>query len=155
MLTARKGTLPYAGSEGPYQPVCCHTRSFINHYVYRIYRMYVDTNISKQCRPRWDAAECGVSSGSSLFATHPAIFRQHLIVNCTYSNIRTRMGKSWGVRTLEGKYGTHSFSKSYFLNFVVFSQLRSIFSTSYVFLVQIIFHSIYIYVYSHVHTVPT
>ena len=32
------------------------------------------TYLSKQCRPRSDAAECGVCSGSTLFATLPAVF---------------------------------------------------------------------------------
>ena len=39
------------------------------------YLLYVfgKTVLSKQCRPRSKATECGVSSGSTLFATHPAI----------------------------------------------------------------------------------
>ena len=39
------------------------------------YLLYVfgQTVLSKQCRPRSDAAERGVWSGSTLFATHPAI----------------------------------------------------------------------------------
>ena len=41
-------------------------------YVFR------QTGLSKQYRPRWDAAERGVSSGSTLFATHPAIFRHNI-----------------------------------------------------------------------------
>ena len=33
--------------------------------------------LSKQCRPRWDAAVHNISSGSTLFATYPAIFRHN------------------------------------------------------------------------------
>ena len=32
--------------------------------------MFGQTGLSKQCRPRSDAAECGIWSGSILFATH-------------------------------------------------------------------------------------
>ena len=44
------------------------------------YHMYSDrqTDFSKQCRPRWDTTESGVSSGSTLFVTHPAIFRHNI-----------------------------------------------------------------------------
>ena len=35
--------------------------------------VYGQTSLSKQCRHRSDAAQCGVWSGSTLFATHPAI----------------------------------------------------------------------------------
>ena len=35
--------------------------------------VFGQTGLSKQYRPRWDAAEHGVSSGSTLFATHPAV----------------------------------------------------------------------------------
>ena len=62
--------------------------------------VFGQTGLSKQFRPRWDAAERGVSSGSTLFATHPAIFTQHWVVNCTGSNFRTYMVRSWGVRIL-------------------------------------------------------
>ena len=39
------------------------------------YLQYVfgQTGLSNQCRSRWDAAECGISSGSTLFDTHPQI----------------------------------------------------------------------------------
>ena len=40
--------------------------------------VFGQTGLSKQFRPRWDAAERGVSSGSTLFATHPAIFRHNI-----------------------------------------------------------------------------
>ena len=39
----------------------------------RLYSTYSDRHLSKQCRPWSDAAERGVWSGSTLFATHPAI----------------------------------------------------------------------------------
>ena len=32
---------------------------------------------AKQCRTRLDAAECGIWSGSTLFVTHPAVFKKH------------------------------------------------------------------------------
>ena len=35
--------------------------------------VFGQTTLGKQYRPRSDAAECGVWSGSTLFATHPAI----------------------------------------------------------------------------------
>ena len=64
--------------------------------LYIPYLLYVfgQTGLSTQCRHRWDAAECGISSGSTLFATHPAIFRQ--VVNCTCSNFITSMVRSCG-----------------------------------------------------------
>ena len=40
--------------------------------------VFGQTGLSKQYRPRWDAAERGVSSGSTLFATHPATFRHNI-----------------------------------------------------------------------------
>ena len=55
--------------------------------------------LSKQCRSRWDAAECGISSGSILFATHPAIFRLNQVINCTCSKFRTSMVRSWDTTT--------------------------------------------------------
>ena len=64
-------------------------------YVFR------QTGLSKQWRPRWDAAECGVSSGSKLFATLSNFQTQHRLVNCTCSNFRTNMGRSCGVWILE------------------------------------------------------
>ena len=35
-----------------------------------ILTVWIRTGLSKQCKPRWDAAECSVSSGSTLVATH-------------------------------------------------------------------------------------
>ena len=40
--------------------------------------VFGQTGLSKQYRPRWDAAERGVSSGSTLFPTHPATFRHNI-----------------------------------------------------------------------------
>ena len=34
--------------------------------------IFGQTGLSKQYKPRSDAEECSVSSGSTLFATHPA-----------------------------------------------------------------------------------
>ena len=36
--------------------------------------VFGQTGLSKQSRPKWDTAECGFSSGSTLFVTHQAIF---------------------------------------------------------------------------------
>ena len=38
-----------------------------------IHNVFGQTGLSKQCKPRSDAAECGVWSGSTMFVTHPAI----------------------------------------------------------------------------------
>ena len=40
-----------------------------------LYLFYVlwQTGLSKQCRPRSDAKECGIWSGSILFTTHPTV----------------------------------------------------------------------------------
>ena len=45
-----------------------------------VYTVYVfgQTDLSKLCRPRRDATDRGVSSGSTLFATHPAICRHNI-----------------------------------------------------------------------------
>ena len=40
---------------------------------YRLLTLSIRTNLNKQLRPRSDAAERGVWSESTLFATHPAI----------------------------------------------------------------------------------
>ena len=46
-----------------------------------LFLLYVfgKTDVSKQCRPWSDAAECGVWSGSTLFATHPAILHIFIV----------------------------------------------------------------------------
>ena len=49
--------------------------SILFHLLYK-FLYSVDPEISKQCRPRWDAAICVVSSGSMLFAYVPKIGRQ-------------------------------------------------------------------------------
>ena len=36
------------------------------------------TGLNKQYRPRWDAAERGISSGSTLFVTYPAMLRHNI-----------------------------------------------------------------------------
>ena len=48
-------------------------------YLSKVFRQ---TGLSKQCRPRWDAAECGIWSGSALFATHPTC--RHIQLQCKY-----------------------------------------------------------------------
>ena len=83
-----------------------HESSYILGEICRIFRTLLTIfivihiwtdSLSKQCRSRWDAAESSISSGSTLFATHPAIFRNNIIVNCTCSNFRTSVVRSWGV----------------------------------------------------------
>ena len=46
--------------------------------IYHISICIGQSGLSKQCTPRWDAAECSISSGSTLFATHMAIFRHNI-----------------------------------------------------------------------------
>ena len=58
-----------------------HVYIIVNIYTSRLpYLPYVfgGTSMSNQYRPWWDAAERGVSSGSILFATHPATFRHNI-----------------------------------------------------------------------------
>ena len=52
------------------------------HYVFR------KTGLSKQCRPRLDATECSVQSGSTLFATHPAILNTNKDDNKTINRTK-------------------------------------------------------------------
>ena len=51
--------------------------------------MYSD--LSKQCRPSWDAAERDISSGYTLFANHLAMFRHK------YGKVEVsdNLGKIW------------------------------------------------------------
>ena len=67
--------------------VVCYTLSYV----------FWPTGLSKQYRPRWDTAKCGVSSRSTLFATHPHTLTQCWVVNRTCLNFRTSMVNSWGV----------------------------------------------------------
>ena len=46
-----------------------------------LFYVFVQTNLSKRYRPRSDAAKSGVWSGSTLFATHPAILYIHRLKN--------------------------------------------------------------------------
>ena len=78
-------------------PVSTHKAHFYTNYVFTY--VFRQTGLSEQCRPLWVTA-CSASSGSTLFSTHPAIFRQHQVVNCTYSNFRTSMVRSWSVGIL-------------------------------------------------------
>ena len=65
---------------------------YLNRYVF--VRVLGQRGLSKPSLPRSDAAERGIRSGSTLFATHPALFktRQHVIkgtmlvvTSCKYS----------------------------------------------------------------------
>ena len=49
------------------------------------------TCLSKQCRPWSDAAECGVWSGSTLFATHPEIL--NTFISCKMDFLKRSKGK--------------------------------------------------------------
>ena len=61
---------------------------------YRIYHIYSD-------RQAWaNSIDPDETPQTTLFATHPAILTQHRVVNCTGSNFRTYMVRSWGVRIL-------------------------------------------------------
>ena len=42
------------------------------------YRMYSDRRAWANSVDRWDATECGIWSGSTLFATHPTIFTDNI-----------------------------------------------------------------------------
>ena len=58
----------------------------------------IPVGLCKQCRPRSDAAECGVWSGSIPFAIHTAIFFTHQgLVEWTILNFRTSMVSSKSV----------------------------------------------------------
>ena len=52
-----------------------------------------DRSQSKHCRPRSDATECGIWSGPTLLATHPAVCRR---IN-GLSNFKTSRVRSYGV----------------------------------------------------------
>ena len=65
------------------------------------YLLYVfrQKDLSKQCRPRWDAAECSISSGLYCLPLYQQ-FLDILLGNCTCSNFRTSMVRCWGVGIL-------------------------------------------------------
>ena len=55
--------------------ISVHSKKFVKEFkIPYLPYIFGQTGLSKQFRPRWDATECGVSSVSTLFATHPAIF---------------------------------------------------------------------------------
>ena len=82
----------------PYQDTIC---TLITGTPYRIYCMYSDRKAwEKQCRPRWDAAECGVIRVYTVFHSSSNVLTQNRVVNCTCSNFRTNMVGSWSVRIL-------------------------------------------------------
>ena len=51
-----------------------HSKCFCGEILYLL-KVFGQTCLSKKCRRRWNATECGVSPGSTLFASHPAIYR--------------------------------------------------------------------------------
>ena len=66
-----------------------------------IITLSIRTDTCKQCRPRSDAAESGIWSGSTLFATHPTLLQAHQqVVKWTISNFRTNMLRRYGVPIL-------------------------------------------------------
>ena len=58
-------------------------------YLFYIFRQ---TALSKQCRPRFDAAECGVWSGFTLLATNQAIL--HTFTGSKMGLLKRRIRKS-------------------------------------------------------------
>ena len=50
------------------------------------------TGLYKQCRPRSDAAECSIWSGTTLFVTHPAI--SHAVIDSKMDVLKRRIMKS-------------------------------------------------------------
>ena len=60
--------------------------------------VFGQTDLSKQCRPRWDAAVRGVSSGSTLLATHPAILDTTQGSKLFCSHFWTSMVSYWNER---------------------------------------------------------
>ena len=63
----------------------------VNHITVLILRIWTD-RLGKQCRPRSDAAECGVWSGSTLFATHPALL--HIFTGSEIDLLKRSLRKS-------------------------------------------------------------
>ena len=60
------------------------------------------TGLSTQCRPRSDAAECSIWSGSTQFATNKAVFWTHQqTVKWSYSSFRLSTVRRLGVPILK------------------------------------------------------
>ena len=61
-------------------------------------KVFRQTSLSKQYRPRSDATECGIWSGPALFATHPTIGRSSSkMVLFIYEYFKTSTVRSWCV----------------------------------------------------------
>ena len=106
-----------------------------------VFTVFRQTSLSKQCRPRWDAVECGISSESTLFATHPAILKQNIRkVNCVCSNFRTSMLKSWVVQIIR-VYTVYPIKKGGKYSPVRVISLRSVKTGTVAQLVELLAHS--------------
>ena len=68
--------------------------------------VYTVITLNKQCRPRSDAAECGVRSGSTMFATHP-VLRILDTSTCSEMDLKDNYGKELTCLYTQGIYGTH------------------------------------------------
>ena len=49
-------------------------RIYSSHYPRSVFNLDIETDKLQQCRPRSNATERGVRSGSTLFATYPSVF---------------------------------------------------------------------------------
>ena len=59
---------------------------------------------SKQTsKPRADTAERGIWSGSTLFATHPAILHSFILVGSKMDFLKTIKGRGWGAQLKPSK----------------------------------------------------
>ena len=65
-----------------------------------VFTVCIQTGLGKQCRPRWDTAECCVSSGSTLFAIHPA---RSVHISRGDNSVKTVLLPSENVSPLKGK----------------------------------------------------
>ena len=63
---------------------------------YTSMHVFGQTSLSSQWRLRWVATKCSISSGYTLFDTHPAILDTR-VVNCTCSEFRWNIVRSSGV----------------------------------------------------------
>ena len=63
-----------------------------NYITVLILCIFGQIGLSKQCRPRYDAAECHIWLGSKLFATHPAIL--HIFTGSKMDLLRRSVRKS-------------------------------------------------------------
>ena len=81
-------------------PVSEHDSYLMLYFTVRIW-----PNRSKQCRPKCDAAKHGISSGSTLFATHPAILDTTLDGKFYFSNFLIKYRRELRCLNTKGKYG--------------------------------------------------